>query len=1574
MSSIFNALKVPASSASPSQKQNHAPGAAAAYDELLGLVRTADAVRKRKADEAADLDEVWNRKIESLVMFRQGLEKDRSSLVASYNSSKAARTQEAEDEFWAKIADVDGLLKRTSEQIDDAKLKLYFPVSKGYTYRIAAGGTYLAVGDFLLSRLTGKLIVEAVSGRGECWVPGGGTPPGLRLRAAPISLSILLTDLGIRSDSTTIPASLRHIRELEMSVEMEVLVPLAFSLPPRSFEAGASGGAGAQARAPQQPMGPGSEKQPGINALSRFRWSVLPQFKFEVTKLDCRTRSSMPVPTTILKPLINSIAPPYIQSMLVSLMPPELGILLALHGDHQLTAAGDITIASIPLEVLHAPLDSAVESGLHMTLPPQAQPQAQQGQGQVSHQMQQVPMPHMKIASAGVSALLDDAAGNSQASLVSGTPTAASAGNKSAAGAAAAAAQGAHPAQVAAKAARALGLNATQARAFVGCQLASPTSKGVPFLRSAQDIINFSMSYNPHSSHKRTQAAASGPSAAVTGVARGASGGGLDEEMTWDRMCDTLQRCLDEYVHSALAVAMDAAAVNADRAKAKSLAAAAHSRAMGSIFNVRDLVAAAEQLYKKPVALRVKLNDLTIRFHAETAIGLSKAMSLRVIRAKQKAAVSNEASRGKRSTASAATASAAPVGSPVPTSGPGGSASSRPTPVHAGNTGGLGDSQLTAKELQAKEAASGPTSLVLQAQAVHGWAHEAFDQIRLVHGYVTRVTASTSGWLHGGPRGKLAACIRQLQLECAPGICLPLSMQEGFFPPGTMVTAMEGRDEYSAALGWAAAGAAGGAQAAGKQPLQRPEEKGKGRGTWSVMLCWAKKDRDMSPSLPNPSKQGGLMKGDSRSEVLPRASEGEKRVSSHSFSGATPASLDAALSAALDDSTPSSGGGRRPSLPGGPDEAGGGTPGRPGTGTGAYTPQAQPAKLTPADVEVMATVKVHRAWAGLRVDEAALLSMVQRRAEAQQNGWVDTYGGVGKGLPPLHGLELSFRPGLFGSSFNPHGPVSSTQLEQSAVMRRRGMETSPLVMLGGTKHVHGGDAPPMPFVLGLETPVWMRFCAEVQALEASGDIPVLAQQLGAIFERVFSAAQAESAARDEEEGGDRADKEGEEGFTMTGDDADTADDGVSAVDSSMRSESMAVPADAGRGRGSSAASYHAQGALARKSVGIASSESGLQRSASMPGDESTDVLAAADAAVESMLRGDSSSGVRSEGAGLGPGQEGSQLPTVVEGTDAPAGAGSDDTDGGTVSIASSSLAQSAAVLAAAAAAPPAQPAPPAHVRTNRTFSTAGTSVSGGAQSTPSKPPAAASSTPGPSTPAQSREQREARRRYKEERKAMAVAARSVASAEASARLNRYLRSEDLRVAVNLFISVLSVPAPPIAGVNDDGMDGGVSQRGPAALDPVLMDIAGIDSLAVPGTPLSPQAQQHAAVTGRAHRAPMRKVLSLALSSRHAMQPSMIPGPGSGLLAVPTAPAGEGGEAAKPVAATGRSLASAGPTPVVLVSDSASSGAARAGTQGVPVLTAAAVDVTLSISLLTLLDDISVVRAALDTAGALQGGT
>ena len=299
---------------------------------MNGVLASLEALQRKKIDEASEVESVFQAKIDGLCRFQQVLSAERIQLISTYNARQRAAAaggtslpDNVEEEFWTKVGELDSLLEKTQAQVDDARLKMYFPAAKGYTFRMAAPGIYLAVGDFWVSMVRARFCIEVIPAKGAVWEAAGSgsfgyssSPASIVVRCHPASVSLLIEDLGLRGDS--IPSQLKHIKEIELSAEVELTLPLIFAPPTRDLKE--SDPSTSRSAAPKTQQRGGGRPHP-MNALSRFRWRVPDKdFKFEVTKLECRTKGTgVAVPTNMLRVLINSLVPPHIKKAVADAVP-----------------------------------------------------------------------------------------------------------------------------------------------------------------------------------------------------------------------------------------------------------------------------------------------------------------------------------------------------------------------------------------------------------------------------------------------------------------------------------------------------------------------------------------------------------------------------------------------------------------------------------------------------------------------------------------------------------------------------------------------------------------------------------------------------------------------------------------------------------------------------------------------------------------------------------------------------------------------------------------------------------------------------------------------------------------------------------------------------------------------------------------------------------------------------------------------------------------------------------------------------------------------------------------------------
>jgi hypothetical protein len=750
---------------------------------------------------------------------------------------------------------------------------------------------------------------------------------------------------------------------------------------------------------------------------------------------------------------------------------------------------------------------------------------------------------------------------------------------------------------------------------------------------------------------------------------------------------------------------------------------------------------------------------------------------------------------------------------------------------------------------------------------------------------------------------------------------------------------MQSTDEVSDALGWDQSGS------------NASTTDDNGKGTFSVMIC-----------LPLPPLPPVLEDLDESVSASPfNALDAPVRASSVSFSASSVSDVSA-KSSTIQTSTPSESRNvvQQPN----------GAVGSPRPAVESITPIPQAKSL--ADCEILATIKLHRAWMGLRVDEAKLLSMVHRRNEAQENG----YFGTSK-VPALYALEVAFQPSILGSSYIP----APKPLEN-----------------------------PFGYNVAIGTPDWIRAVVEVQAVEAFGDVPVLVKQVGAAFSSVLSQEQ-----KDEDVDDTPDDLLDDNAADVSSD--DTLEDQDSLLDPTLPvltfepsisvavtpiiQETVAlVPAPV------SAVPPHETlpAPLPSSSIVQTTAESKVETNnppvvVGAVSELNTSELSSSSVVVFPPLiapLNDSADGKQplpeknpstnpstvSEATVVLPhvpviqDQESVRVPTSKSSSSV-----SSTTSTLTTSVSSSAT---VSVLSPASTINSVQSKPMDALNTPKQKSQAIVAApsSRSLPQTKTVVPVVASP-PRPVQPSQEEKNarrlaREAAQQSRASRKAAAIIARNVASSEFSARLGRYLRSDDLRVAVNIFISALSVPAPPISGLDDEPdelMKAGASGRGMGRIDPVLQDLAGFD----PHHHNALLAQAAAAASknpggGRVGSHLLRKVLALTINSHHSMQTSIVPEPGSALIV----PGGTGTlqtpSQASPGSPSPQSSLSSPSKTLASTATSANVGGAgnlRNSSSQVPVLSAPAIAIDVQISLLTLLDDVLVMRSALDTVAAIS---
>ena len=1279
---------------------------------------------------------------------------ERTSLLAEFGrgSSAGSLTPQEEASFWAALAAAEAAVAAATTRLDDIRAALYFPV-KTYGYRFAAGGVYVGMRDFWVESVKCAVDIRMTPAAGCPWltVPGEAArsadePASLRIQLSPLSLVLHIDKLGLRGES--IPAAVRAVGDVVLVLELAVEVPLAFVSPPPVPAAKRTG--------PHRVGAP-----PSVDALERFSWRVQDAFRFEVVKMEYRTSNLLALPTSLVQYLLNTLLPPRTKEGVVAAMPPELGLMMSLCADHQFICAAHLAISSLPLDVLNATLEAAMDLDGDSGGSDGGGGGRGGGGGGAAGSVSDAPTAAPALPR-GV-AMVE---GGRKKKVGRGMVARAAAGVRNVLSRTNRGGPAAHPNVIAGQAAAALGLTAVQARTWVLAQQAASGHKATGVLRSVGDVMRFVTTHNPSSRRRRavTDASVGG---AVGAAARAAAA--LDagtEDMEWAALVGAYQSLVDTFIDDACASACAAAAGSERSDDAARLVLGAQTHAVACRMSVADMFHAAEALSDKPVEVSLTVDDLLVRYHAETVVGMVKALHLRLLREKQDAVsmagakastATSQHSRGASMAAAfgggtaAAAAAAAAGSSPLPSAGaaatpaagtppPGGAASaapavadgksktsrfgflgfgsgggkkpppapppplpaavglatatpmpsmpapaipdSGPSPAAAAASlgappppppGGPAASAATppapptstpaatdtpppelaedkpvgsspARPLPppssrprpppttpttapgaaaAAAAAAAPASLLKQMNDVRAWAAAAGENLRVLHRNLTRLTMSLSADLTGGGRGRISSAVRQLQAELYPGLTLPVVIPTGCIPPGTLFMVLASSDEHSEALGWPAAGAPARAAPAAASSSKRPgradappPSADTGRGTFSMLLAF--------PRTPDDAATGLDGDGDVSDAVSTAAS---------STAPALPLNFSAASAFG-------------------------------------------PLDIKPADVDVYATVKLHRWWTGLRVDEGALLRMVEERRRAQASGRLG-----GAGLPPLYALEVGIRPGIFGTSYSAAGLDPALVAKMAAARPDSGM-----IMLNPDP----ARPPALPYVLGIETPAWTRTVVELSALEAYGDVHVLSKQIGAIVRNIWSGARAEAAGGGEDGGG--------------GDDA------------------------------------------------------------------AMDVVAAAAADTISAMRGGSGGGGGGSGGGSVAAAGGSMA--AAGGSGGGSAAGSIGGGGGTGSMAA--VHRSGSVGAASVA---------------RSVGSMGGVDSGGTSPLPASPGGPADRPRSVSLASSTAETVERRR---------AEAAVDELAGLVTRTARKYLQNDDLRVGVNLFVSMLSVPPPPLS--------------------------------------------------------------------------------------------------------------------------------------------------------------------------------
>ena len=566
----------------------------------------------------------------------------------------------------------------------------------------------------------------------------GSTPPTVTLKASGISLSLHIDELGLRGDQ--VPSTLRNIRALDLDLEAELVVPLAFAAPEPKKGGGAAAPAAAVGRgsAAGHPSAwgaasagaglPPPASPSAIDRLMGFEWRVLDAFRFEVTRLQVHSKGTgvVGVPAGLLKYVINAFVPEHVKAALRDAVPPELGVMLALHADHGVSLRGQVEVRSLPLDTVTAPLDKGVD------ITPPGGPAAHHGGDVAASLNVRAVLKQLGISQAAAARHAELAAARLQNAAAAGTraPTASGAATRGVE-----ITPGLHSTMAAA----ALGLTPSQARALVAAQLAVPVLKGAAPWRTLHDIMRFVAQYNPRSRFRTAQRAVH--SLAVSGVVNRPSVDTVRpaDERHWTQLLDLFQRLIDEHIQGPLTAVYEQVRVAeyvwasrplgamsscsprtprwqalhaVDQVEAKRTVLAAQARAANQHVDVRRLCAAAEEVYAKPTQLHLSLAEFSLHVHAESLVGVLKSISLHALRKKELETTQTANAAVGASTAAEMLRRPAPVAAAAPPA----VSSARAT------------SQASGAAVASPSSSSTSNSLGSQAEGVRVWARDTGTQ------------------------------------------------------------------------------------------------------------------------------------------------------------------------------------------------------------------------------------------------------------------------------------------------------------------------------------------------------------------------------------------------------------------------------------------------------------------------------------------------------------------------------------------------------------------------------------------------------------------------------------------------------------------------------------------------------------------------------------------------------------------------------------------------------------------------------------------------------------------------------
>mmetsp|Transcript_35102 Transcript_35102/g.56199 ORF Transcript_35102/g.56199 Transcript_35102/m.56199 type:complete len:533 (+) Transcript_35102:41-1639(+) len=268
------------------------------------------------------------------------------------------------EKLWDQVAELEDLVLRSTYELEKLKGELYFPQVDGWSFKQGFDGVYIACNDFWLEDISAKisLSVHDRSNEPRFTVSVGGTEKVAKSTTGTVNfdqdesspksalpsggakkggvVSFRLDKFGLYGEAGTKVPTL-NMTQIVVLVEFQLVVPVYFK--------------------------------------KKIGWRASKEFEFRILKVERKiTGSSIYVPKSLLKLVLNQILPGVIRTAIMKIIPVELGTYLsqryetfskerqgaseAMHLDVDLViTGGSMDLATLDVDISTPPPDNGTD-------------------------------------------------------------------------------------------------------------------------------------------------------------------------------------------------------------------------------------------------------------------------------------------------------------------------------------------------------------------------------------------------------------------------------------------------------------------------------------------------------------------------------------------------------------------------------------------------------------------------------------------------------------------------------------------------------------------------------------------------------------------------------------------------------------------------------------------------------------------------------------------------------------------------------------------------------------------------------------------------------------------------------------------------------------------------------------------------------------------------------------------------------------------------------------------------------------------------------------------------------------